>query len=154
MMFKLDIRGFEELQAELAELPERAGAAVARTLNAVAQSTAQRARTKIRTGTRSGHIYAVGSAMHQASAPGEPPANLSGALAASIRSTRITDRLDSFAAAGTDLDYGRTLELGGFSSFNGKPVYIDPRPFLLPSFEEAIVAIELRLKREFERGKA
>lgn len=152
MRFALDIRGFAELMQELADLPEKANASIARTMNAVAQSTAQRARIKIRTGTRSGHVYLTEGGVHQASAPGEPPANLSGALAGSIRSTRMTDRPGSFATAGSDLAYAQVLEFGGFSDFNGKPVYVEPRPFLVPSFEEAIVGVEARLKKEFERS--
>ena len=152
MRFALDISGFDDLMEELLALPAVASASVARVLNGVAQSTAMRAKARILTGARSGHIYSVNGVPHRASAPGEPPANLSGALAASIRFTRITDRLDSAATAGSDLSYATTLEFGGFSEFNGEAIWIEPRPFLLPSFEEAIIAIEGKLKVEFERS--
>lgn len=137
---------------ELLTLPEKANASMARVLNSVAQSTAVRAKNRIRSGSRSGHIYNFGGNLHQASAPGEPPANLSGALASSITFTKMTDRPGSFATAGSTLGYAATLEFGGFAEFRGKEVFIDPRPFLLPSFEEAIQGIESKLKREFERS--
>lgn len=153
MKFSVEMRGFADLMAELADLPMKANASIARTMNFVAQSMAQRAQNRIRTGSRSGHVYQTDRGPHQASAPGEAPANLSGALASSITFTRMTDREGSFATAGTTLAYGETLEFGGFTDFNGKFVYVEPRPFLLPSFEEAIQQADLMLKREFERGR-
>lgn len=152
MRFGLDISGFSDLMAELAELPEKANASIARTMNFVAQSTAQRARRRITTGARTGLVYEVNGKMHQASAPGEAPANLSGTLAKSIRFTKITDRLDSAATAGSDLAYATTLEFGGFAEFGRSTIYVEPRPFLLPSFEEAIQQAEKKLKEEFERS--
>lgn len=152
MKFSVEMRGFSELMGELLDLPVKADASIARTMNFVAQSMAQRAQAKIRAGGRSGHIYQTDRGPHQASAPGEAPANLTGALVASISFTRMTDRPGSFATAGSTIAYAETLEFGGFSDFNGKYVYVQARPFLLPSFEEAILQAETVLKREFERG--
>lgn len=152
MKFGLDIRGFDQLMQELADLPEKANASIARTMNFVAQSTAQRARNKITTGMRSGHTYIIDGKVHQASAPGEAPASLSGALAQSIRFTKMTDTPGSFATAGSDLSYAPMLEFGGFSTFEGEVVYVEARPFLLPSFEEAIQQAGVVLKAEFERS--
>lgn len=152
MRFALDIRGFEELFEELLNLPSVANASMARVLNGVAQSTAIRTRNRILTGGRSGRIYQTESGVHRASAPGEPPANLSGALAASYTFTRMTDRPGSFATAGSDLSYAATLELSGFSDFEGEVVWVAARPHLLPSFEEAIVGTDKKLKDEFERS--
>lgn len=137
------------MQARLAELPERASASIVRTSNFVAQSTALRAKNKIRTGTRSGRIYQFDSGPHQASAPGEPPASLSGQLADSIRFTRMTDNLMSEATAGSDLAYARVLELGGI---NDDGQWVAARPFLFPSFLEAMEQAETTLRREWERG--
>lgn len=152
MRMHLEITGFDELMEELLALPEKANASLARTLNFVAQSTATRAKNRIRSGSRSGHVYFLEGKLHQASAPGEPPANLSGALANSIKFTKITNNPMSGATAGSDLAYAATLEHGGFASFEGEVVYVDPRPFLLPSFEEAIQRADVVLKREFERS--
>ena len=152
MRFDLDISGFKELMEELAELPYKADASISRTMNFVAQSTAQRARRRITTGTRTGNVYEIDGRFHQASAPGEPPANLSGALAASIRYTKMTDKPGSFATAGSNIAYATVLEFGGYSDFGGSTVYIEARPFLLPSFEEAIQTAGVKLREEFERS--
>ncbi|TXH55056.1 MAG: hypothetical protein E6Q97_09620 [Desulfurellales bacterium] len=153
MKYTVSLENFDALMQELLELPERANASIARTLNFVAQSTAQRAKGKIRSGRKSGHVYYFDGVRHQASAPGEAPANLSGSLAASITFTKITDNIQSGATAGSDLSYAATLEFGGYTTFRGRNVYVEPRPFLLPSFEEAIQQADIVLKREFERGK-
>jgi len=152
MKFNLDIMGFTDLMDELLDLPQKANASIARTMNFVAQSTAARAKARIRTGAKNGHVYFFNGQRHQASAPGEAPANLSGALASSISYTKMTDRPGSFATAGSDLAYATTLEFGGYAMFRGKAVYVEPRPFLLPSFEEAIQTAGTRLKLEFERS--
>lgn len=152
MKFALDIRGFDQLFEELLALPSVAQASLARVLNGVAQSTAIRTRNRILSGGRSGRIYKTESGIHQASAPGEPPASLSGALAASYTFTRMTNNPTSFATAGSDLAYAATLELSGFSDFDGEVVWVAARPHLLPSFEEAIVGIDKKLKDEFERS--
>lgn len=152
MRFNLDISGFDDLIEELLALPEKANASIERTMNLVAQSTAQRAKQRIRTGNRSGRVYQLDGKTHQASAPGEPPANLSGRLATSITFTKMTNRPGSYATAGSDLAYAETLEFGGFSTFNGRDVYVEERPFLLPSFEEAIQGADIKLKAEFERS--
>lgn len=155
MKFATDIRGMADLMDRLADMPDRANAAAARTLNFIAQSTAQRAKHLVMSGQKSGRVYFLAGGRHQASAPGEPPANLSGRLAASIRYTKMTDREGSFATAGTTLAYGRTLEYGGFVQATGQfagagSVYIEPRPFLRPAFEAAMQQAEGKLKKEFE----
>lgn len=142
--------GDDILQRELMEMMTASGASVARVGNFVAQSTAQRVKHKITTGPRSGRQYGD----HKASAPGEPPADFTGALADSYTYTRMTDRPGSRAYAGSNLRYAQTLEFGGTvyttAQFGNKPVYIEPRPVLLPAFIEAINAAQGMLKREFE----
>lgn len=152
MKFALDIQGFGALMTELADLPQIANASIARTMNFVAQSTAQRAKQKIRSGPKTGRVYRRNGRLHQASAPGQSPADLSGALAGSITFTKMTDTPGSFATAGSNLSYATTLEFGGFSEFDGRAVWVESRPFLLPAFEEAIQQAGTVLKREFERG--
>ena len=149
MTFTVTTRGFSDLMEELAELPNKANASIARTNNFVAQSTAQRAKNKIRSPGRSGKIYSFGGRTHQASAPGEVPASLSGALANSYTWTRMTDNPSSFASAGSSLAYAVTLEFGGL---NDQGIWVAARPVLLPSFLEASAQAETVLKREFEAG--
>lgn len=76
-------------------------------------------------GARSGHIYrrgAKGTILHQASAPGEPPATDIGNLVNSIGSRMIG------AAEGevtVSAEYAAVLEFGG--------VHMAPRPFFTPA---------------------
>ena len=144
---KVDMRGLTNLMTELADLPQKANASIARTNNFVAQSTALRVKLKIRAPGRSGKFYTIGGRTHQASAPGEVPAGLSGALANSYTWTKMTDQPTSFATAGSNLAYARVLEFGGM---NDQGKWVEARPFLLPAFIEAIAQAEKVLKREFE----
>lgn len=148
MSITFKVEGIEEAEAEILRLAEEYPLALQRTANFIAQSTAQRARNKITTGFRTGRNYNG----HRASAPGEPPANLSGDLAQSITHRKMTDRPGSVAEAGTNLDYGKTLELGGYvktsPAFGSRLVFIEARPYLLPSFYEAVTMAEKKLKQE------
>ncbi len=145
--FNLDVRGFSELMEKLAELPDEANASIVRTNNFVAQSTAQRVKQKIQASGRTGKVYTFDGRTHQASAPGEVPASLSGALANSYTWIRMTDNPNSFATAGSDLAYARVLEFGGL---NDEGKWVAARPVLLPAFQEAVAQAEKVLKREFE----
>jgi phage gpG-like protein len=147
--FALSASGHHELTRQLYSIIEAADASLAEVLNFAAQSTAQRAKTAIRTGTRTGHVYEVDGRTHQASAPGEAPANLSGTLANSITHTRITGRPESGAEAGTNLHYGPALEFGGYTDFDGVRVWIEPRPYLMPAFEAAVYAARNRFAPSF-----
>lgn len=131
-------------------VPVAADVSMTRVLNFMAQSTAQRARNLIRNSPASGHVYEINGVTHQASAPGEPPASFSGALIDSIRYTRITTNPESGADAGSSLGYAKTLEYGGLARFQGETVYIEPRPFLQPAFEEAYAAGIRRFAPEYE----
>jgi len=148
MRMRLEVFGIEALQSEMEKLLVDADSAAAETMNFVAQSAGLRAKNKIRQGGRSGRIYEIAGRTHQASAPGEPPANLTGQLADSITWTRMTEREGSFASAGTNDPKGRTLEFGGFNE-SGK--YVEPRPFMLPATLEAIDKARGELKRRFEK---
>jgi len=132
---------------ELSELPNKANAAIARTNNFVAQSTALRVKAKIRASGRSGKTYVLHGRAHQASAPGEVPASLTGVLADSYTWTKMTDNPGSFATAGSNLAYARVLEFGGL---NDQGFWVAARPVLFPSFLEAIAQAETTLKKEFE----
>jgi len=145
--FNVDMRGLTDLMGDLADLPQKANASIARTNNFVAQSTALRVKIKIRRPGRSGRIYTSGGLTHQASAPGEVPASLTGALANSYTWTKMTDQPTSFATAGSNLAYSRVLEFGGL---NDQGFWVHARPVLFPSFIEAMAQAEKVLKREFE----
>ena len=155
MRFNLDIQGMAGLQSDLNDLMFALPAAAARVGNFVAQSTAIRAKARIREGGRSGRVYELPSGTHQSLAPGEAPADLTGALANSITYTKAVEKNRFLATAGSNLAYAKTLELGGFVTtgvrFGGAQVYIEPRPFLYPSFLEAINAARGKLAVEVDR---
>lgn len=118
------------------------------------------------TGTRSGRTYRVPltrggprARTHVASAPGEPPAVLFGALRNSIGHTG-PEKVSQFELEGevgsglgqssTDgspdpsKSYARRLELGGADS-RGR--YIAPRPYMTPSAEEAEPKIDRIIRK-------
>lgn len=131
----LDTMGDEEL----ARLREPAALAVHR-----AALHFEGAVKKTLSGKRSGRIYRVSrkGRLHQASAPGEPPAVMFGALRQSITSTEpVWDGWQVSCEVGTNLVYARRLEWGGVDR---RGIRILPRPYFEPTFvkeEENINAI-------------
>jgi len=96
------------------------------------------ARDSIRKPPKTGRLYRIPGRKrrHRASAPGEAPANLTGALARSVNAEqRGWDELHF----GATTRYARILELGGGN--------IEPRPFLEP----AVKAMEGNAREHFER---
>jgi len=142
------IGDLDGLDDELMELLELDKASVTRTMNFVVQSTAQRAKNLIRKGGRSGRLYFDGT--HQASAPGEPPASLTGVLAGSIHFTKVTDLLSSVADVSVNADYASILEDGGFNEDGN---YVAPRPFIRPAFQAAIERAEEVFDRELRKNQ-
>jgi len=91
------------------------------------------------TGSRSGRIYVIRGKRHQASAAGEPPAKLSGRLAASVgfdvRSQRLT--------VGESAPYAGYLEKGTSK--------MEARPHLLITFNNNANAVERIIAREIHK---
>ncbi len=79
-----------------------------------------------------GRLYARGRRVHQASAPGEPPAVDTGHLRNSIGSEAVDQVLRVGAAAG----YAPALEYGSARPVPGGVVFVQPRPFMAPAFAE------------------
>lgn len=101
-------------------------AAVAGAVDKTGQEMAEAMRQKMLAG-KSGQLY--GS--HQASAPGEAPANWSGALMDTLESTMTGPTSAEVSAGGTQAPYlAQQLEFG---SPGGK---IAPRPLVTPTAEE------------------
>jgi len=114
---------------------------IRRGLLAVAPEIKREVRRLIRDPNKSGRIYNIGGKMHQASAPSEAPANLSGRLAKKVGSkvpnaTRLI--IEDNAPYGGYLEYGTT--------------HILPRPHLRPAalskVREVGQAIVLGVKNE------
>lgn len=93
-------------------------------------------------GPRTGLFYKVSKSgpLHQASAPGEPPAVLFGALRQSI--THSAPKWEGWAVftdVGSNKVYARRLEWGGVDS---RGVRILPRPYFEPTFLREQEAVE------------
>jgi hypothetical protein len=112
------------------------------------------------TGRRSGREYKVSKTgkLHVASAPGEPPAVLFGALRNSIgyrKPTWVGWTVQSEVGTGlgvnavdnrTSSSYAARMEFGGIS-FHPWPVKIRPRPYMAPT----ALRMEPRLEKLFDR---
>ena len=141
MIVDLRMSGFETLQRELNELLAAAHTSVERTSNFVVQSTAQRAKAKIRLSAPTGRGYFRENPDRFviASSPGQAPANDLGILARGITFTKFASgRANVMSTA----PYSFDLEFGTDS--------IAARPFLYPSFREAIEQAAKKLRIEFE----
>lgn len=88
------------------------------------------------TGSKSGRVYTRHGREHQASAPGEAPANDYGALGNSIQ-TEVTGPTSRAVTVG--VEYGAVLETGG--------AHIAARPFMAPAAELARPGFEAACKQ-------
>lgn len=75
----------------------------------------------------SGHVYRRGGHVHQASAPGEPPASDTGHLLASIGHRMGVDENGVYGEVGSDQDKAKWLEEG--------TRHMAARPFLRPALD-------------------
>lgn len=114
-------------------------------------------------GGRSGRTYKVSKTgvLHVASAPGEPPAVLMGALRNSVgHSQPVWDTWVLSGEVGPGLgqppeagqpdpakSYARRLELGGVDS---RGVMIEPRPYMAPSADKAEPQVDLIFRNAME----
>lgn len=132
-MAKIKIIGLKELMRNL----KRMGADVGGEARIALEKTGQHLENEIkitlshRWGPRTGKIYATRKEgaryqQHQASAPREPPAVLSGELMGSIthKAEKIS-KIRAEGAVGTNLEYAEGLERGTSKMF--------PRPFIFPT---------------------
>jgi hypothetical protein len=103
------------------------------------------ARNSILRKPKSGRTYIIRKGgrrfNHKASAPGEAPANLSGALRRSI-DFKVQGWSD--LEVGADTPYARRLELGGGN--------IEARPYLITAIEEEERNTRKHLEREIQKG--
>jgi phage gpG-like protein len=128
----LNVRGAEELLAALEEMVVRLQAATPRAVEAGADQL--QAATQAKLGLKS-HAYGTPTP----SAPGEPPARISGALRDSVRydPPRQTGPGLWMTTLGATTVYARIQELGGWAG-RGHASYLPPRPYLRPAAEETM----------------
>jgi len=96
-------------------------------------------------GHRSGRIYYVPGTRRRytASAPGEAPAQATGKLRQSVKTTIEGKDRAVIGKVGTDLEYGKVLEFGT------RGPKLAPRPWLRPSFEKALPRVKEILSRKW-----
>jgi hypothetical protein len=124
-MYKVRVRNISSLQSKIKRLTWDIQAAAIKGLRSLAEPIKSDTQSTIRGGSRSGKIVTRYNPKrrHQASAPGEVPANDLGLLASSINA-EVDPRqfnLEISAAAA----YAKDLELGNRNML--------PRPFMVPA---------------------
>ncbi len=128
MRIKIKLEGVNELLRDLERVAAAGEAVAAWAVENIAEGTAKRVRERL----VSGAGYA---------APGGYPKTKTGRLERSV-SVVLTQAKRTTAIVGTAQLHGRFLELG-----TGK---MEPRPWLLPAFEDAIAEELSGIKAEFE----
>lgn len=96
-------------------------------------------------GSRSGRTYYVPGTKrtYTASAPGEPPAQVTGALRQSIKTSVEGEGKTVIGKVGSDLPYAARLEFGFRDTDSlGRRYNMAPRPWLRPSFEKSLGKIK------------
>ena len=137
------IKGADQVISNL----RRFGADADREVRRVVATTTHRVRSRavreIQRAPATGRVYEkyTPNRTHQASAPGEPPATDTGALASSI--SAIFDNPKQ-ARVGTPLTYGAHLEFG--------TTRMDARPWLWPSLQAVLPDHERRINQIFNRA--
>jgi phage gpG-like protein len=129
----LTVRGVDELRAALEQMAVRIQVATPRAVVAGADElkTATRAKLELKS-----HAWGTPTP----SAPGEPPAMISGALRDSVRydPPRQTQPGLWMTTLGATTVYARIQELGGWAGRNHAS-YLPPRPYLKPAAEETML---------------
>ncbi len=126
MTVNVDLRGFDDAEHRFRVLAVWLQEAASKAFRGMIASM---------TGAKSGRIYKIGkNRTHQASAPGQAPAVLTGQLRSSITVNRVTDYeyVVSIAAP-----YGRILE------------FAKNRPFAIPASEKAWASFTSVVRRYF-----
>ena len=122
---RIDIDEALALAADLQQWAEALAVGLEAATRAAAADTLAQARHAILSGPRSGRAYRLRGRDHRASAPGEPPASITGRLAQSLE---VIDDGDALLVA-SEVDYALYLERGTAT--------MAPRPFLGPAAEAA-----------------
>jgi HK97 gp10 family phage protein len=127
--------GATAFRAGLAELKLRLGVGAGTGLKKATEKIAQDAADSIRART-----HATGT--QTPSRPGEPPANISGHLADSIRAqpVRVTGFGHYESGVGADAAYARIQELGGETG-RAHTTTLPPRPFIQPAIDRYAVTV-------------
>lgn len=146
--YSMTDEGLIELRLDLGNAAYFANAEVKKVLGAYAQKIRSDAINSMRRGSKSGtksNVRLKGrkkSFAHQASAPGEAPAVITGRLMNSISVDAIGNGLTM--EVGPTVNYGKYLE--------GGTEYMDARPFMGPALEANIPGLENALASAIQRA--
>lgn len=136
--------GLDKLQGKLKALAPAIEKEVAKQLYVGALAIEAEAKTQITQGTKSGRTYKRRSVTHQASAPGEAPANDTGRLVNSIHVTTDEGGQVARVHAGPGaVSYAAALEFGTSK--------MAERPFSRPALAKAKPEIEKKLKAGIQK---
>ena len=105
-----------------------------------ADKMAKEMKNSILSGAKSGRQYYVNGARHTASAPGQPPANITGELVRSIKVTKERNK----STINISKNYAIFLEFGTSK--------MRPRPFIIPAFLKTKKWFSDKLHRLAYRG--
>ena len=146
--------GLIELRLDLGNAAYFANAEVKKVLGAYAQKIRSDAINSMRRGTKTGRKSSVRlkgrkkGFSHTASAPGEPPAVITGRLMNSITAEAIGSGLTF--EVGPTVNYGRYLEQG--TKNKDGSTKMDARPFMGPALEANIPGLENALASAIQRA--
>lgn len=87
------VEGLEQVINDVGEMPKGIEAPIRSGLTKIAFLARSAIQRLILSGPKTGKIYRHGKTIHQASAPGEPPASDTGALVASVYAEPVADEL-------------------------------------------------------------
>lgn len=138
MRAAIKVIGLKELLTDIGVAGAKLNAVAEEVIEDVAFRTQEFAIRGIQRGPASGRVYTRGGVVHKASAAGEFPMSDTGRLAANV-DMEIRSKL--FRSVGTNILYGPHLEFGTTS--------MSPRPWLTPSFEQAIAGVVRDAKKRY-----
>lgn len=125
-MINVGVTDAGRLLAKFTKLQTKMKAAVAKGTTRAAILLQKSAREKILNGPKSGRRYGG----HQASSPGEAPANESGQLQRSISIVKAKPGITTEASVIAGTQYAKALHFGTKTAGRNRSVIIEPRPFL------------------------
>lgn len=141
MTVMIKLQGTKELRAALANMSDDMVVHVGDEIADIAAELEADIKLSLQQGARTGRVYQRGGVTHQASAPGEAPANDTGGLFKSIYHERLSSLTQ---VVGSRLVYALHLEYGTRR--------MAPRPFFRPAVERMRQVFDGRIRAAIARA--
>ncbi len=141
MKTAIKVTGFKALLVDIGVAKEKLDDVVHEVLDDAGVRTQNFGVRGIQRGPASGRVYTRGGITHQASAPGQYPMSDTGELGTSVRVNGIEGLGSDIVSVGTNVRHGFFLEFGTSNML--------PRPWLTPSFEQAVAGITRDAKKRY-----